>query len=90
MTVTPLLNMCPDVGVAVGHHDLHAVTPAPLVGVAEQTDVVREVRTAHAKLLLVVGTAGFEPATPCSQISALQAACQALFLQVAIERKASY
>jgi hypothetical protein len=40
--------------------------------------------------VLVVGTAGFEPATPCSQISALRAACQALFLQVVVERKPQY
>jgi len=40
-----------DVGVAVLHHDLDAVTAAALVGVAEQADVVRKVRSAHARLL---------------------------------------
>ena len=40
--------------------------------------------------LLVVEMMGLEPTTPCLQISVLRAACQALFLQVAIERCTSY
>jgi hypothetical protein len=33
---------------------------------------------------------GLEPTTPCLQISTLRAACQALFLQVIIERRTPY
>jgi hypothetical protein len=39
---------------------------------------------------MVVEMMGLEPTTPCLQISVLRAACQALFLQVVIERYRSY
>jgi hypothetical protein len=39
---------------------------------------------------LVVEMMGLEPTTPCLQISALRAACQALFLHIVIERQLPY